>query len=311
MMADLVTLANVKEYLWPGETITTWDTILPSIISAVSEQIEREVGSHLDMAIYTATAVLSFVVYYTAGVSGNGIIDFDEGGVQLTGTVMPGTYTGATLATAIAAAMNAAVGKTFIYTCAYSTTIGKFTIAAGSTFTIRWNTGSNTGFRIAALCGFPETADSTGAKTYTGYRVGDEAKASGCGSSFLYLPNWPIVSVISVVDKDGVAYVEGDDEAYVISPGPSHYALQLNDGTWEKGTGNFTVRYIAGYATVPADIVLVAYEAIARKWKTMKEQGWGESGRTMPDGSTSTVNADGALTKSQREILARYKRPIL
>jgi len=308
-MPDIVTLADVKTYLWPGETITTWDTILPAIISAVSEQIEREIGTHLDLALYTAQAVLSFVVDAT-----NNKIDFDEGGAALVGTVTSGTYTGATLATAIAAAMNAAVGKTFTYTCVYSTTTGKFTIAAGSNFTIRWNTGTNKAIDISNLCGFPDTANSTGAKTYTGLRIGDEAKASGAGgsgSSFLYLPNWPIVSVISVVDRDDLSYTEGEDEDYVISPGPSHYALKLNDGTWEKGTGNFTVKYMAGWATMPADIVLVAFEAIARKWKTMKEQGWGESGRTMPDGSTSTVNADGALTKSQREILARYRRPIL
>lgn len=310
-MSDLVTLTDLKTYLWPGETVSTWDSILPAIISAVSEQIEREIGSHLDLAIYTAKAVLSFVVYYTVGVSGNGFIDFDEGGVQLTGTVAPGTYTGTTLATAIAAAMNAAVGKTFTYTCTYSTVTGKFTIAAGANFTIRWNTGSNSGFRVATLCGFPETANSTGAKTYTGYRVGDEAKASGCGSSFLYLPNWPIVSVISVVDEDQVTYLEGWDKAFVISPGPSHYALKRNDSTWDKGTGNFTVKYLAGYQTIPADIILVAYELIARKWKTMKEQGWGESGRTFPDGSSSSVNADGALTKSQMAILATYRRPIL
>lgn len=307
-MPDLVTLTDLKPYLWPGETVTQWDSILPAIISAVSEQIEREIGCAIERAFYTAKAGLSFVVTAL-----NNKIDFDEGGAALVGTVTVGTYTGATLAAAIAAAMNAAVGKTFTYTCVYSATTSpaKFTIAAGSNFTIRWNTGTNKAIDISDLCGYPDTANSTGAKTYTGYRVGDEAKASGRGSSLLFLPAWPIISVISVVDKDAVAFTEGDDEDYVISPGPVCFALQLNEGVWEKGSGNFTVLYQAGYTTIPADIVLVAYETIARKWKTMTKQEWGESSRTFPDGSTGTVNADGALTKSQLGILAKFKRPIL
>jgi hypothetical protein len=85
----------------------------------------------------------------------------------------------------------------------------------------------------------------------------------------------------------------------------------MGEYVWAKGSGNFTVTYTAGYAAIPSDIALVCYELIARSWKTMKEQGWGETGRTMPDGSTSTVNADAAFTKAQREILAKYKRPIV
>lgn len=183
-MADLVTLANVKSYLWPGESITTWDAILPSIISAVSEQVNREVGCVLLSATYTAELV------------------------------------------------------------------------------------------------------------------------SGDGTSALKPLNWPITDVASLEDSYGAEYVEGNDADFVIDA----FCLRKVNGVWAEGRGNFTVTYTAGYAAVPADIALVAYELIARKWKTMKEQGWGESGRTMPDGSTSTVNADGTLTKSQLGILAKFKR---
>jgi len=305
-MPDLITLADVKTYLWPGETITTWDAILPTIISAVSEQIEREIGCCIERAFYTAKAGLSFVVSAL-----NNKINFDEGGAELIATVTAGTYTGTTLATAIAAALNTAPGKAFTYTCVYSTITGKFTIAAGSNFTIRWNTGTNKAIDISNLCGYPDTANSTGAKTYTSYRVGDEGKASGRGSSLLYLPNWPIAVIISVVDKDGNIYTEGDDEDFVISPGPQCFALQLNDGVWEKGSGNFTVNYQAGYMTIPVDIILIAHELIARKYKTMKGQEWGETSRTFGDGSITSVNTEGALTKAQLGIVAKYQRPIL
>jgi hypothetical protein len=305
-MPDLVTLADVKLYLWPGETITTWDSILPTIISAVSEQIKQEIGCDIGFAFYTAATGPSFVVTAL-----NNKIDFDEGGAALVGTVTAGTYTGATLATAIAAALNAAPGKTFTYTCVYSATAETFTIAAGSNFTLRWNTGTNKAIDISDLCGYSDAANLTGAKTYASARVGVVATPSGRGTSLLDLPNWPIVSVLSVEDEDDVTYEEGWDDDFVISPGPQRFSLKMNDGVWQRGTSNFTVSYTAGYAAIPSDIVLVCYELIARKWKTMKEQGWGESGRTMPDGSTSSSNSDGELTKAQKAILAKHRRPIL
>ena len=123
----------------------------------------------------------------------------------------------------------------------------------------------------------------------------------------LHLPNWPIASVISVVDKYGTIYTEGDKD-FVITPSPMSFSLKRNEGTWASGVGNFTVQYQAGYITIPSDIVLVCYEMIARKWKTMKEQGWGESSRSFPDGSTASVNADGEFNKSQLAVLAKYRR---
>ena len=113
---------------------------------------------------------------YGAG-TGNGVfvvptatdkdIDFDEGGAELTGAVVAGTYNGNTLATAIAAALNAAPGKALTYTCAYSEGDAKFTIAAGGNFTLRWNTGTHKATDISALAGFSDAADDTGAATYT------------------------------------------------------------------------------------------------------------------------------------------------
>jgi len=186
-MADLVTLANVKTYLWPGETQALWDTILPAIISAVSEQVKREIGCDILTATYTA------------------------------------------------------------------------------------------------------------------------AKVSGRGTPMLDLPNWPITAAGPVVDQEGNSYVAGYDEDYVIEA----LCLRRVNGVWPKGSGNFIVTYTAGYGAVPTDIILVCYELIARKWKTMELKGWGESSKTFPDGSTGTVNADGELTKNHRAVLATYKRPKL
>jgi len=300
---DLVELTDVKAYLFPDETQTKWDTILAKIITAVSEIIEREIGSRLDLAFYTAKAGLSFVVDTT-----NQKINFDEGGAELTGTVTAGTYTGATLATAIAAALNTAPGKALTYTCTYSSVTGKFTIAAGANFTIRWNTGTLKATDISELVGFEDSANSAGAKSYTGLRVGEEARASGHGGSLLHLPNWPIKAVFSVVEKLRTELVEGDDEDFVITPRPMAFSLLMNASTWASGFGNYTVKYEAGFDAIPGDIVLVAYEVIARKWKTMNEKGWGEGARTMSDGSVTSINAEGELNKAQMAVLWKYRR---
>lgn len=187
-MADLVNLTtDVKPYLWPGQTYTTWDTMLAVIISAVSLAVQKEVGCDIAEATYTSEY------------------------------------------------------------------------------------------------------------------------ASGNGTSMLDLAAWPITAVTSVEDTDGYTYDEGADYDYVIDKGGLH--LRKLAGAWAEGVKNYIVTYKAGYTTVPADIKLVCLELIARKWKTVKESGWGESSRSFPGGSVSQVNADGELTKAQLRVLDKYRRP--
>lgn len=187
-MADLVVLAtDVKPYLFQGQTVTTWDTVLGVIISAVSQAIRKEVGCEISAATIT------------------------------------GEY------------------------------------------------------------------------------------ASGNGTSLLDLDLWPITAVTSVEDTDGYTYDEGADYDFVIDEGGFH--LRRLGDVWAAGVKNYIISYTAGYATLPADIKLVCLEAIARKWKTVRDSGWGESSRSHPDGSVSHSNTDGELTDAQREVLAKYKRP--
>lgn len=298
-MADLITLENLKSYLWPGESITTWDAILPAIISAVSAQVRKEVGCEIEYAFYPAAPGPTFVVSAL-----NNKIDFSEGVGDLVGTVVSGTYNPADLASAIAAAMNAAPGKGETYSCVYSAVTRKFTISATAAISILWNTGANKAVSIADLIGFPDDADSTGAETYAGRMVTEAAWIGGSGTSALALPNWPIRKAVLVTDQAGTEFEAGYDKDFVVEP----FCLRRTAGVWTRGVSNYFVAYQAGYDEIPADIALVCYELAARKWKTMREQGWGESGRTMPDGSTSVVNADAALTKAQKDVLAKYRR---
>jgi len=98
--------------------------------------------------------------------AGNKYIDFDEGGAELTATLTLGIYNGTTLAAEIQTRMRAVGAKLYVVT--YSETTAKFTIAAPSNFTIRWNTGTHKATDISDTCGYDDGADNTGNLTYTG-----------------------------------------------------------------------------------------------------------------------------------------------
>jgi hypothetical protein len=184
-LASVITAANVKGYIWPGETITKYDTILATICSAVILQVQAEVGCDIQKGSYTSEEV------------------------------------------------------------------------------------------------------------------------SGTGHTNLDLKHWPILTVTTVTDTDSNTYTVGATNDYTIEP----YCLR-STGTWAKGYENFIVTYTAGWgATIPKDIVLVCYELVAQKWKTMQGKLWGETSRNFPDGSVSLTNVEGGFTKAQLAILAKYKRP--
>lgn len=98
--------------------------------------------------------------------SGNKYIDFDDGAEQ-NATVAEKTYKNPIeLAQAIEAAMDAESTDTI--TCSYSSITGKYTIASdGASFSLLWNTGTNTANTIGTDLGFLVAADDTAALTYS------------------------------------------------------------------------------------------------------------------------------------------------
>lgn len=85
---------------------------------------------------------------------------------QLTAKVYKDPYE---LAAEVQARMDAVAGASEVITCTYSSSTGKFTITASSTatFSILWNSGTNTANSAAAKLGFSTAANSTSALTYT------------------------------------------------------------------------------------------------------------------------------------------------
>lgn len=106
-----------------------------------------------------------FFNQYRVGAS-DSYIDFNDGAAQVA-QVSLGLYKSPhELAREIQAKMDAQ--STDNITCTYSDTDGKFTIASdGGTFSLLWNTGTNTANTIGDLIGFVIASDDTSANTYT------------------------------------------------------------------------------------------------------------------------------------------------
>ncbi len=99
--------------------------------------------------------------------SSNKYLDFNDGGGEEQAQVATGMYKDPhKLAQAIEDAMNVLTADTVTVT--YSDTTGKFTLAStGGTFSLLWNTGTNTANSIGTTLGFSVAANDTGASTYT------------------------------------------------------------------------------------------------------------------------------------------------
>lgn len=100
-------------------------------------------------------------------------LPFDRGAVDKNGVVALGVYTPDEFATAVAAAMNAAdAGQT--YTCTFSYSTGKFTIANGAAFILEFSRNPTT--NANGLLGFPDS-DTGSATSHV------SVDAAGSGSS--------------------------------------------------------------------------------------------------------------------------------
>lgn len=99
---------------------------------------------------------------------------YEGGATQVTATLTPGYYTTSTLATEVATRLSSAsAGED--YTCTYSSTTGKFTIAAVGVTTFIFNFGTNTTRRANVLLGFNAADQSVAATSQVSDNVADLA----------------------------------------------------------------------------------------------------------------------------------------
>ena len=170
-------------------------------------------------------------------------------------------------------------------------------IMPGETAVTTWDTP----LQIIIDAVIAQVKQEVGCDIVTGTYTSEEV--SGTGRTDLPLKHWPILTVTTVTDVDGVSYTVGSDEDYTIED----FCLRAPAG-WGKGYENFIVTYTAGRATIPRDIVLVCYEAIKRRFQQMKGQLQGTTTRSFPDGSVAYSGLGDRFTKEELSVLAKYKR---
>lgn len=133
----------------------------------------------------------------------------------------------------------------------------------------------------------------------------DNALLSGSGYPELLLPQYPVVSLTTlVVDGCEVAASTGGG-GYVLDAAAG--VVSLVDGMFPRGWHNVGLVYRAGFSMVPADLAQAAVEQTAVRFQeSAAGQGrLGVSARTLADGSVS-YHA-GALLPQVQAVLDRYR----
>jgi len=137
---------------------------------------------------------------------------------------------------------------------------------------------------------------------------------SGNGQVNLYLPRWPVTSIGSITEDD-VALVSGADEDYLLYAAKG-YVKRMGGLVWPEGSQNIVLASVkAGYtataqapavATMPEDIRLACMKQVAFELQQYKRKDWGETSRSLPDGSFQRI-AQGILPDVEA-ALNKYRR---
>jgi hypothetical protein len=138
----------------------------------------------------------------------------------------------------------------------------------------------------------------------------------GNGQDILNLPNWPAAS-LGTVTEDGTALTEGLDYDFVLYTSNEDAYLQKIQSTWPEldeetavwlaGPKTILISTVAlGYATVPGDLLMACLKQCAREYQTAKQKAWGETNRSVADGSVGLV-APGLLPDVEK-VLKGYRR---
>lgn len=205
----------------------------------------------------------------------NRYIDFNRGGVKVA-TVANGTYaTGSSLMTAIIAALEAA-DPTPVWAGDYNVTQpNKFTISAGTTYSLLWSSGANAYRSIGPSLGW-ERADLSGTTQYTSTNVNyqsahflvitltaDQVSAGVTGAAVI---NHNIQSNFGTTHKlqssatnvwssptTQVTFAIGalDARGYFSDPGHTYYRLVIEDGENSAGYYQLGVLMLGEYYVTP------------------------------------------------------------
>ena len=141
-------------------------------------------------------------------------------------------------------------------------------------------------------------------------------KFEGNGTPYLYLPNWPITTLTSIVE-DGVPLVLATDFYVDLETGlltkatyaNTLYGEMYGGGAylWTRLTQGIVVTYTAGYtlALLPADLKMAALKEIARQYQIFITKANGVASSSVSGSSSSASTPD---KPEWMEVVSRYRR---
>jgi hypothetical protein len=173
-----------------------------------SYQLQASAGQYINQAIQFSGAGFYHNPIRIAAADTK--LDFIAGVTTYAATVTAGLYKDPhELASALQTSMNAQ-GAADTFTVTYSNSTGKFTIASsGSTFSLLWNTGTNTANTIGDKIGFLTAADDTSALTYTSDNAQDWAAP--------YTPSYDSTDPLVAKDMELLVGTATDSSAFAAS----------------------------------------------------------------------------------------------
>lgn len=135
-------------------------------------------------------------------------------------------------------------------------------------------------------------------------------KLTADGTPYLYLPNWPVTTLTSVIE-DGTTLTLDTDFYADLDTGlltKASWSWPWSSGTaeWTTEPHGVVVTYTAGYVqatTLPADLKLAALKEVARQYRMFLLKEHGETSRST-EGSSSSY----AEKPEWMDVVSRYRR---
>lgn len=129
---------------------------------------------------------------------------------------------------------------------------------------------------------------------------------SGDGGRFLYLKNYPISAVTKIEYRNGPNsnpnWQELSSDDYYLIDSRSI----AKDSKFIEGFNNYRVTYSAGYEELPAELLQVAIEMIAKKFNGRKSDGISDE-----SAESASITWSRSLTEEQKIVLKRFKKVLL
>jgi len=129
---------------------------------------------------------------------------------------------------------------------------------------------------------------------------------SGDSGRFLYLKNYPVSAVTKIEYRNG----PNSNPNWQELSADDYYLLDsrtiAKETKFIEGFNNYRVTYTGGYSELPAELLQVAIEMIAKKFNGRKSDGISDE-----SAEAASITWSRSLTEEQKLVLKRFKKVLL